>query len=378
MNSVVLPLVERVIAKSDRAHPADAVLRLELKARRGVSPQDAAQVSRLVFAYYRWRGWVKAGQPIEAQILQEQELARSFAQQPENFSDTELVQKVLPPWIQDHLQITPAFARALQTEPQLWLRARPGQGSELAKRLRNCRRLGEGRLADTLVYQGRDDLFQSPEFHEGAFELQDVSSQAVGWLCDPRPGQTWWDACAGEGGKLLHLSDLMRNQGLIWASDRAEWRLKRLKRRAARARVFNYRSALWDGGPKLPTKTRFDGILIDAPCSGIGTWQRNPHARWTLLPGDIQELAELQLRLLVNAAPLLKPGGRLMYSVCTLTKSETNGVAETFEKNSLGFKTTTLKNPLMPEVEPVDRLFLWPQQTNGNGMFVAGWIRENG
>jgi 16S rRNA (cytosine967-C5)-methyltransferase len=70
---------------------------------------------------------------------------------------------------------------------------------------------------------------------------------------------------------------------LIWASDRAVWRLSNLKRRAARAGVFNYRAVVWDGGPRPPTKTEFDGVLVDAPCSGIGTWQRNPHARWTSL-----------------------------------------------------------------------------------------------
>src|SRR5205823_5977071 len=128
-------------------------------------------------------------------------------------------------------------------------------------------------LPEALVYEGETDLFRTPEFHAGEFEIQDLSSQAVGWLCDPKPGETWWDACAGEGGKLLHLSDLMQNKGLIWASDRAAWRLQKLKRRTARAKVFNYRAALWDGGAKLPTKTKFDGVLVDAPCSGLGTWR---------------------------------------------------------------------------------------------------------
>jgi 16S rRNA (cytosine967-C5)-methyltransferase len=136
-------------------------------------------------------------------------------------------------------------------------------------------------LPDALVYAGETDLFRTPEFHAGEFEIQDIASQAVSWLCAPKPGETWWDTCAGEGGKLVHLSDLMQNKGLIWASDRAEWRLQTLKRRTARAKAFNYRAAPWDGGAKLPTKTKFDGILVDAPCSGLGTWQRNPHARWT-------------------------------------------------------------------------------------------------
>ena len=111
---------------------------------------------------------------------------------------------------------------------------------------------------------------------------------------------------------MLHLSDLMANKGLIWASDRAEWRLKRLKLRAGRAQVFNYRSALWNGGKNLPTQSRFDGVLVDAPCGGVGTWQRNPHARWTTTESDIDELAGVQRDLLAHAARAVKPGGKLV------------------------------------------------------------------
>ena len=200
--------------------------------------------------------------------------------------------------------------RALQTEPRLWLRARRGQGRALAEKLGDCRAFGEGPLADTLEYRGRSDLFRTTEFHAGEFELQDISSQAVGLICAPRPGENWWDACAGEGGKTLHLSDLMENQGLIWASDRAGVASGEAKRRAARARVFNYRAVAWDGGPRLPTKTKFDGVLVDAPCSGIGTWQRNPHARWTTTAQDVKELSEVQTQMLLNAAAGVKPGGK--------------------------------------------------------------------
>jgi 16S rRNA (cytosine967-C5)-methyltransferase len=101
----------------------------------------------------------------------------------------------------------------------------------------------------------------------------------------------------------------MSNEGLIWASDRAQWRLaklKQLKQRAARAKMFNYRAALWDGGDHLPTRTLFDGVLVDAPCSGVGTWHRNPHARWTTTANDVLELAEIQKRLLAEAARAVK------------------------------------------------------------------------
>ena len=201
----------------------------------------------------------------------------------------------------------------------------------LAEKLGECC-VGDGDLSDAICYEGSETLFRTAEFHSGEFKLLDISSQAVGLLCDPQSGETWWDACAGEGGKLLHLSDLMQNKGLIWASDRVEWRLRKLKQRTAQARVFNYRIAIWNGDVKLPTKTKSDGVLVDAPCSGLGTWQRNPHERWTVTLDDIGELAEVQKQLLANVAPAVKPGGKLFYSVCTMTRAETDEVVEVFGK----------------------------------------------
>jgi 16S rRNA (cytosine967-C5)-methyltransferase len=229
-------------------------------------------------------------------------------------------------------------------------------------------------------YKGEEDLFRRAEFHAGEFEIQDISSQAVGWLCAPKPGETWWDACSGQGGKLLHLSDLMENKGLIWASDRAEWRLQKLKRRTGRAKVFNYRAALWDGGAKLPTKTKFDGVLVDAPCSGVGTWQRNPHARWTTTLQDVQELAGVQKDLLAHAAASVKLGGKLIYAVCTLTKAETTEIVEHFQQAQPEFEPMMLEfavgensKNLLPSSSPMT---IWPQDLGGNGMFVAAWRQK--
>jgi 16S rRNA (cytosine967-C5)-methyltransferase len=274
------------------------------------------------------------------------------------------------------MEVTASWVRALQSVPKLWLRARPGQALSLAKELGECWVPAKAPLADALIYEGSEDLFHTPEFHAGKFELQDISSQAVSILCEPLPGETWWDACAGEGGKLLHLSDLMKNQGLIWASDRAAWRLQKLKRRAARARVFNYRSVLWNGGASLPTKTKFDGVLLDAPCSGIGTWHRNPHARWTATLNDVRELSELQESLLAHAASAVKPGGKLVYAVCTLARAETTKVVASFEKLFPEFQPCDLVNPFKPGERGLPQVWFWPQERQGNGMFVAGWKKS--
>ena len=376
----VLAIAEDVISEAGRDRPADAVLRIELKKHRDLAAPSARAISRAVFAYYRWWKWLE-GQPLAERVKGAVQLQERFSSQPSTFTDEELAAKAVPQWVKEQSAVSPAWLRSLQAEPKLWLRAKAGHATELAKRLGDCyppRPRGEASgvsraLADTLEYRGEKDLFRTPAFHAGEFEIQDISSQLVSLLCEPEAGQTWWDACAGEGGKTVHLSDLMRNQGLIWASDRAAWRLQKLKRRAARAKVFNYRSAAWDGGPKLPTKTKFDGVLVDAPCSGLGTWQRNPDSRWTTTLQDIRELSQLQIQLLAHAAPAVKPSGKLIYAVCTLPRAETVDVVKEFERQFPGFAPLPLLSPFHPAATP---LWIWPQDCGGNGMFLVAWRKK--
>ena len=353
-------------------------------------------------------------------------LHERFTADPKSIKPEALAARAVPAWLRDELEVTPEFLRQIQREPALWLRARPGTAPTLAEALGNCAppppagqldELAAGSSAvakamadkptrptvsDALRYSGPLDLFRTPEFHAGAFEIQDLASQLVGLACAPAPGETWWDACAGDGGKTLHLADQMQNKGLIWATDRSARRLDTLKRRAARAKLFNYRTAPWDGGPKPPTKTKFDGILVDAPCSGVGTWQRNPHARWTTTPEDVRELAAAQRTLLEHVVGSLKVGGRLVYSVCTLTRSETTAVAEAFgaahpeleacpllqrpyvrgQTSDARSKTsgagTSIPAPLTSDIWPLtsSAISLWPQDLNANGMFIAAWRRN--
>ncbi len=367
-------IASEIIGKSDQEHPADSVLRVELKRRKTLTRDESRKISRAVFTYFRWFGWLDPQKPLGGNLFVAEQLAEKFAREPQRFSDEELLAKTIPAWVKESMEVSPEWLRALQSEPKLWLRAKHGQASRIAEALGFSLLEKETLLTDAIEYRGKEDLFRSPEFQNGDFELQDISSQAVSVICDPKSGDTWWDACAGEGGKLLHLSELMDNKGLIWASDRAEWRLKKLKQRTARAKVFNYRAASWDGGKKLPTKTKFDGVLVDAPCSGIGTWHRNPQARWTASANDVKELSEIQRNLLLHVADSVKPGGKLIYSVCTLSRDETLGVAEFFQNERKDFEPLEIKNPFKP-TESSRQLWFWPQSTGGNGMFVAAWKR---
>jgi 16S rRNA (cytosine967-C5)-methyltransferase len=372
----IVELATRVITESGRANPADAVLRRVFKGERALPREAARAIAQAVFSYYRWWGWVPRGERLAAQIKVALSQEDRFRKNPSSFSDEELLAKAVPEWTRAEVEVTPAWVRTLQSPAPIWLRTKRGLGAQVAARLGDCQVLGEGPLGDCLKYDGHRDLFRAEDFQSGNFELQDLSSQLVGLICEPQEAEKWWDACAGEGGKTLHLSDLMGNRGLILASDRSMRRLQTLRRRAARSKAFNYRLAVWDGGPNLPVKTKFDGVLLDAPCTAIGTWRRNPHARWTTTPQDIVELSEIQRGLIRHAVPALKEGGRLIYSVCTLTRAETFGMSAFIQQELPGLVPLEAKNPLAPSTLPQTSFLLRPEETDGNGMFVSVWRKQ--
>jgi 16S rRNA (cytosine967-C5)-methyltransferase len=357
--------------------PADAVLRDYLGANRTLGAVGKRSVSRAVFAYFRWLNWLSRSESLQKQVLAALDLQVRFDRDPGAFKAEALAARAVPEWLATEMELPPAYLRQLQREPALWVRAKAKAKATVAKALGSCH---EPVLAPPLQappglaalrFTGTADLHKAPDFQAGNFEIQDLASQLVGHACAPKPGETWWDACAGEGGKALHLSDLMGNQGLLWATDRSVRRLGMLRKRAGRAGMFNYRSAVWTGTGPAPFKTPCDGVLLDAPCSGVGTWQRNPHARWTTLPKDVAELAAVQAGLLAQASHAVKVGGRLVYSVCTLTRSETSAVADDFEAAHPGFEPATL--PLAAG-SPA-RLAILPQDLDANGMYLAAWTR---
>ena len=398
MSSPVLNQAARILKLVQTGTPADQALRESLtQDRHFTDPAGRRAVSRAVFVYFRWWRWLSPKDSLQKQLEAALELQTRFDANPSSIKPEALAARAVPDWLKSEMDLPADLLRQWQRDPVLWIRTRSGAGESVAKRLGNCTPpdLAAFRFqVSAFRYSGLKDLYRTPEFQGGEFEIQDLASQLVGHACAPKPGEIWWDACAGEGGKTMHLSDLMQNKGLIWASDRSERRLAKLKERAARAKAFNFRAAAWDGSAKLPTKTKFDGILVDAPCSGVGTWQRNPHARWTTQPQDVQELAVVQANLLNHVAGALKPGGRLVYSVCTLTRAETTAVADAF-------------TAAHPELEPVpvflpqngdewraisadksrpqssaerhghpSSVTLWPHELNANGMFIAVWQKR--
>lgn len=372
-DSKVFNQAARILKLVQTGTPADQALRESLtQDRHFTDPAGRRAVSRAVFTYFRWLRWLAPKDSHQKQLEAALALQERFNKNPASIKPEALAARAVPEWLKDELDLIPVeWLRQLQREPVLWIRIRTGSGESVAQRLGACTPAAHssfGILHSAFSYSGLKDLYRTPEFQGGEFEIQDLASQLVSLACAPQPGETWWDTCAGEGGKTMHLSDLMQNKGLLWATDRSKRRLAKLKDRAARAKAFNYRAAEWDGSAKLPTKTKFDGILVDAPCSGVGTWQRNPHARWTTQPTDVHELAVVQTNLLNHVAPAVKTGGRLLYSVCTLTRAETTAVAAAFTAAHPEFELSSVLGHPSPAT-------LWPHDLNANGMFIAAWKR---
>lgn len=190
----------------------------------------------------------------------------------------------------------------------------------------------------------RANVFTTESFHEGLFEVQDASSQLVAAYLDVEPGMKVVDACAGAGGKTLHLAALMQNKGQIIAMDIYESKLKKLKIRARRNKVHNIDLRVIDSTKvikKLHEKA--DRVLIDAPCSGLGVLKRNPDSKWKLQPEFIDEIKKTQQEILQSYSKMVKPGGKMVYATCSILPSENRQQVDLFLTSEAGKSFTFVK-----------------------------------
>jgi len=211
----------------------------------------------------------------------------------------------------------------------------------------------------------------------GLIEVQDEGSQLLAAACAARPGELVLDLCAGAGGKTLALAADMADRGRLVASDTDRGRLSRMAPRLARAGVTIVEPRLLDPQREAQALADLAGaadlVLIDAPCSGSGTWRRNPETRWRLSPQRLGQLAALQARLLDLAEPLVRPGGRLVYAVCSLLAAEGRDQAAAF----------TARSALLPQPLPLTAgraagtgRLLTPASDGTDGFFIACWSRS--
>ncbi|WP_299002765.1 methyltransferase domain-containing protein [uncultured Shewanella sp.] len=211
-------------------------------------------------------------------------------------------------------------------------------------------------------------------YKQGQLEIQDLASQVIGHICAPKPNEHWWDACSGAGGKSLQLRSIMLQQdpqssGKIIASDIRHKALEELNKRAKRAKYKGIKTQAWINN-ELPVKANsFDGVLVDAPCSCIGTWRRNPDLRWISQSAAVTQKALLQTDILNRSAKAVKVGGKLIYATCSLSSIENEDVVKAFLQTNPEYSLDTLTHPFTHEQHKM--LTIWPFEANSDGMFVA-------
>ena len=219
-------------------------------------------------------------------------------------------------------------------------------------------------------------LHLTESFKKGLFQVQDQAAQIITTLLDPKPGERVLDACAGLGGKTGHMGQLMKNQGNILAADLDEKKLLTLEAEMKRLGITNVSTRKMDALKldPLDKDTPFDRVLVDAPCTGLGVLRRNPDARWQRSPKDINRLAAHQKRILNNLADLVKPGGTLVYAVCSCEPEENEGVLDWFLNKRKEFTVVPQNHPLTSK-EGIFKTY--PHTLGIDGFFAAAMKKSN-
>jgi 16S rRNA (cytosine967-C5)-methyltransferase len=237
-----------------------------------------------------------------------------------------------------------------------------------------------------LRLQGKPSLAKVKAFERGAVEVQDEGSQLLALLLDAHRGEMVVDFCAGAGGKTLAIGASMRNTGRLYALDTSAHRLDALKPRLARSQLSNVHPAVIaherdDRVKRLAGK--IDRVLVDAPCSGLGTLRRNPDLKWRQKPEGLAALALTQTAILESAAKLLKSGGRLVYATCSVLPQENEDIANAFAQAHPDFvplpvqeELTRLKVAGSETLCAGHFLRLWPHRHGTDGFFAAVWVRK--
>ena len=397
-------------------HPADAVVSRYFRDHRQLGPRERATLAETVYAVLRRKLQYDHFAPSGSGPRERRMAILGFAG-PRDFlksalsdtektwldacdavSETDLLERHrhnLPEWLVQPLkdQVGPDFwplAESLLRPAPLDLRvnALADKREDVRKELARAGIQAQPtpyspwglRLAD------KPALTRLEVFTRGAIEVQDEGSQLLAALLDAHRGEMVVDFCAGAGGKTLAIGACMRSTGRLYAFDTSAHRLDALKPRLARSGLSNVHPAAIaherdDRIKRLAGK--IDRVLVDAPCSGLGTVRRNPDLKWRQSPEAVQEMAAKQLAILRSAARLLKPGGRLVYATCSLLREENEAVAQAFGEQEPCFEVLPAAKALAPLklADPGalcsgDFLRLWPHRHATDGFFAAIWVRK--
>ena len=214
---------------------------------------------------------------------------------------------------------------------------------------------------------------QLPGFADGWWVVQDSSAQLVGYLLDPQPGEVVVDACAAPGGKTMHIAELMDDRGTVWACDRAASRLRKVKQTVDRLGLQSIQLCEGDSRNLPQFVGHCDRILVDAPCSGLGTLHRHADARWRQTPETVQQLTHLQAALLEQAALWVKPTGSLVYATCTLHPAENEAIVQGFLERHADWaiEPPQANSPPAAFATPDGWIKVWSHQHEMDGFFMV-------
>ena len=378
-----IDIVDRVIAAArSEGPPADRILADAFRNARFAGSKDRRAIRELVYDAIRTCGPVpESGRAAFLRLAaQDQALAglfdgSTYGPPPIGPEEVPAEAGIAPAWLSERLarsDITGEAAAALLLRAPLDVRV------NTLKTTRDTIGLPEPgealRAPDGLRYPGGTKVDQWPEFRDGLIEVQDCGSQLAALAVGAQPGELVIDLCAGAGGKTLALAAAMRNQGTLIAADTDRGRLSRLSPRAHRAGARISQSVLLDPhkerGSLAPWLGKADRVLIDAPCSGTGTWRRNPEARWRLTEDALTRLKALQARLLALGSSLVRPGGSLTYVTCSLLDEEGPGqMAALLDREPQWRSLVPLALPLGRAHGPGWRLT--PRDDATDGFFIA-------
>ena len=334
---------------------------------------------------YFWANKLKLKRELLDKILKETDPANRGSIILNSFLKDSLkldILNVIPEWVAceviDEVSVKD-IATISQKRPPMWLRNQSGDVDKLVRSLRkqDLNAVRHKKIKNAICIENpKINLYSLSEFTKGWFEVQDLASQIIGLACHASSEEWWWDACAGAGGKTLQLAHQMKNKGRIVASDIREYKLDDLKKRARRANLSNITYLPWNG-KKLSSKkqSRYDGVLVDAPCTCSGTWRRNPDAKLKIKHEEVSEMSKLQLTIIENASTGVKPGGVLVYATCSMFEKENNIVVEHFLKNNVDFTLEPFMNPLTgKQTDGTLNVYQW--DGNCDATFVARFRKK--
>jgi len=295
--------------------------------------------------------------------------------------------RLFPDWMRDQLPVPPGaatpkmrrldFLAALQTRPPLWVGVRGQEDKTVWTALRDAELKPwiHRRIPTAAKLPLETDLMPFDAFRTGQMVIQDITSQAVAIVCDPDPGERWWDVNPESGLHALHLAALMRGKGLVVCTFEQERRRHETAARLRRGAFHNITTRLLDSRRAAGKPGSYDGVLVDAACSGIGSWRRHPDARWTMPANRLPDLVARQLHCLEAVSTGVRPGGTLVYTVLTVTRSETTEVVSAFLASHPQFRLEAFPHPL-EDAPPAAMIQLWPQIHDGDARFIARMVRS--